>query len=178
MNCKEKASKIKALVFDIDGVLTNGQIGYCGSEEVKFFDVKDGHGIKLAKRAGYIVGAISGRSGQANRKRAEELGLDFLYEGKKKKGEAFDAFLVEFNLKGEECLFIGDDVIDIPIFRKVGISVAVADAPPYVAELCDFTTKLPGGRGAVREVIDWILKENGQWDELMKIYFAVNIAKK
>lgn len=170
MNLKENAAKIKAIIFDIDGVLTNGFIGYCGTEEVKFFHVRDGHGIKLAKRAGYKVGAISGRSGVPNRKRAEELELDFLYEGAKKKGETFEELLKEHSLLAEQCLFIGDDVIDIPIFRKAGIAVAVADAPDYVAQYCHFKTKLPGGHGAVREVIDWILKENEQWDSLMQRY--------
>ncbi len=158
--------------MDIDGVLTDGLIGYCGNEELKAFHVRDGHGIKMAKRAGYKVGAISGRSGVPNRRRAEDLELDFLYEGVKKKGETFDLMLKEHALLAEECIFIGDDLIDIPIFRRTGISVAVADAPRYVAKYCDFQTSLPGGRGAVRETIDWLLMETGKWDDVMQRYLG------
>ena len=172
MNLKQKASKIKALVLDIDGVLTNGLIGYSGiaGEEIKFFHVRDGHGIKLAKRAGLKVGAISGRTAGANKKRAAELEFDFLYEGEKDKGAAFEVLLKEFNLKDEECLYIGDDVVDIPILRRVGMAVTVADAPEYMDEYCDFRTSLKGGEGAVREVIEILLKEKGQWEDLMQKY--------
>ncbi len=170
MNLQEKALKIKAVVFDIDGVLTNGQIGYCGETEVKFFHVRDGHRIKMAKRGGLKVGALSGRSGQPNRKRAEELELDFLYEGMKKKGEAFHKLLEEQNLQANECVYIGDDVIDIPVLKKAGIPIVVADAPDYMDEFCEFRTKLPGGHGAVGEAIEWLIREQGKWNELMKRY--------
>ena len=172
MNLKQKASKIKALVLDIDGVLTNGLIGYSGiaGEEIKFFHVRDGHGIKLAKRAGLKVGAISGRTAGANKKRAAELEFDFLCEGEKDKSAAFEVLLKEFNLKDEECLYIGDDVVDIPILRRVGMAVTVADAPEYMDEYCDFRTSRKGGEGAVREVIEILLKEKGQWEDLMRKY--------
>jgi len=172
MNLKQKASKIKAVVLDIDGVLTNGLIGYSGvaGEEMKFFHVRDGHGIKLAKRAGLMVGALSGRTAGANKKRAAELEFDFLYEGKKDKGAAFEVLLKELNLKEDECLYIGDDVVDIPILRRAGIAVTVADAPDYMDEYCDFRTSCKGGEGAVREVLEMLLKEKGQWDDLMRKY--------
>ena len=172
MNLKQKASKIKALVLDIDGVLTNGLIGYSGiaGEEIKFFHVRDGHGIKLAKRAGLKVGAISGRTAGANKKRAAELEFDFLCEGEKDKSAAFEVLLKEFNLKDEECLYIGDDVVDIPILRRVGMAVTVADAPEYMDEYCDFRTSRKGGEGAVREVIEILLKEKGQWEDLLRKY--------
>ncbi len=173
MNLKQKASKIKAVVLDIDGVLTNGLIGYSGvsGEEIKFFHVRDGHGIKLAKRAGLLVGALSGRTAAANKKRAAELEFDFLYEGKKDKGAAFEVLLKEFNLKDEECLYIGDDVVDIPILKRAGMAVTVADAPEYMDEYCDLRTSCKGGEGAVREVLEMLLKEKGQWDALMQKYF-------
>lgn len=162
---------VKAVVFDIDGVLTNGLLGYSdGKEEQKFFHVRDGHGIKLAKRAGLKVGALSGGSGEANRKRAEKLGLDFLYEGKEDKREAFDLLLKEQGLAPEECLFIGDDVIDIPILKRAGVAVVVADAPEYMDHFCDFRTVLEGGKGAVREVLEWLLKEQEKWEKLMQRY--------
>ena len=172
MNLKQKASKIKALILDIDGVLTNGLIGYSGisGEEIKFFHVRDGHGIKMAKRAGLKVGALSGRTAGANKKRAVDLEFDFLYEGKKDKGAAFEVLLKELNLKESECLYIGDDVVDIPILRRAGMAVTVADAPDYMDEYCDFRTSRKGGEGAVREAIEMLLKEKGQWEDLMRKY--------
>ena len=172
MNLHDKAQKIKAILLDIDGVLTDCRVGYSENDEVKFFHVRDGHGLKLAVRAGLIVGAVSGRSAQANRRRADELGFSFLYENQKDKRVAFKKLLTDFNLTPEECLYIGDDVIDIPIMRKVGIAVTVADAPEYVGDFCDMRTKTPGGHGAVREVLDWLLMEQGKWDELMQRYIT------
>lgn len=170
MSLKEKAAKIKAIVLDVDGVLTDGLMGYGAHEEIKFFNVRDGHGIKMAIRSGLKVGILSGRSSNANRKRAEELGLDFIYEGQKDKAVGFRQLLQENDLKAEECLYIGDDVIDIPVLRQVGVAVAVADASDELTEFCDFRTENGGGRGAVREVIEWLLKEQGKWQDLMKRY--------
>jgi YrbI family 3-deoxy-D-manno-octulosonate 8-phosphate phosphatase len=172
MDLKEKALNIKAVVLDIDGVLTNGRIGYGESDEIKFFHVRDGHGIKLAMRAGLKVGALSGRSAEANRKRAQELSFDFIYEGRKDKRETFKLLLEENHLLPEECLYMGDDVVDIPVMKEAGIAVAVADACSELEAFCDFRTKLPGGKGAVREVLEWLLKEQGKWEELMKKYVS------
>ncbi|OGV53106.1 MAG: hypothetical protein A2017_04510 [Lentisphaerae bacterium GWF2_44_16] len=171
MTLHAKVQKIKALVLDIDGVLTDGRIGYGqGEGEIKFFHVRDGHGLKMAMRAGLKVGVLSGRSSEANRTRARELGFSFIYEGKKDKGEAFKILLAENDLKADECLYMGDDVVDIPVFRQAGIAVTVADAPADLDEFCDCRTKLPGGQGAVRELIEWLLKEQGKWQDLMKKY--------
>ncbi len=165
--------KIRAIVLDIDGVLTDGRFGYDGSEhEIKFFHARDGHGIKLAMRADILVGALSGRESSANRKRAAELGFSFLYEGKKNKQEAFQVLLAENDLRHEEVLFVGDDVVDIPVFRVAGIAVVVEDAPEYLDEFCAFRTMLPGGHGAVREVIEILLKEQNKWDTLMQKYIG------
>ncbi len=172
MSLESKAKKIKAILLDIDGVLTDGRCGYSENDEIKFFNVRDGHGIKMAMRAGLIVGAVSGRSAKANKKRADELGFSFLYENQKDKREAFNKLLVDFDLKPEECLYVGDDVIDIPIMTKVGIAVTVADSPDYIGDFCDIRTKNAGGHGAVREVLDWLIKEQGKWDELMQRYIS------
>lgn len=172
MSLKEKAAKIKAVVLDIDGVLTDGRVGYGKEDEIKFFHIRDGHGIKLARRAGLKVGALSGRSAEANRRRAEELGLDFIYEGQKNKKEAFRKLLNEHKLNAENCLYIGDDVIDIPPMRECGIAVTVADAPEDMDPFCDFRTKRPGGHGAVRDVLEWLLKEQNKWEELMQRYYS------
>ena len=171
MISQNKINKIKAVILDIDGVLTDGKIGYSENpEELKFFHVRDGSAIKMAIRAHLLVGVLSGRSSKANRKRAEELGLNFIYEGEKDKRTAFDRLLLEQNLKCEECLYIGDDFIDIPPLVKSGIGVIVGDAPRELDEFCDFRTDAFGGNGAVREVILWLLKGQNKWNDLIKKY--------
>jgi len=168
MDLREKALKIKAIVLDIDGVLTNGLVGYSqNSDEIKFFDVKDGLAISLALQAGLKVGILSGRSSKANRTRAKELKLSFFYEGEKDKGKGFDRIILEQNLNNEECMYVGDDIIDIPPMRRAGIAVAVGDAVEELNGLSAFRTKALGGRGAVREAILWLLKEKGIWEEIV-----------
>jgi 3-deoxy-D-manno-octulosonate 8-phosphate phosphatase (KDO 8-P phosphatase) len=171
MSLKEKALKIKAIVLDIDGVLTDGSIGYNeNSNEIKFFNVKDGLGITLARSTGLLVGILSGRSSLANRTRAMELKLDFFYEKKMNKNEAFSSLLKDNNLKAEECLYIGDDLIDIPPVKRAGIGVAVGDASKELVDCCDLKAKTFGGKGAVREIIEWLLKEQGKWENLITKY--------
>ena len=168
---KIAVKKIKTLIFDIDGVLTDGRFGYDGGDqEIKFFHARDGHGIKLAMRTGMKVGILSGRSSNANRKRAEELGFDFIYENQKDKKMAFLRILQEHNLKAEECFYMGDDLVDIPVFKMVGVSATVADAPEYMDKYCDFRTMHCGGHGAAREIIEIILKEQGTWKQIIEKY--------
>ncbi|MDD5698714.1 MAG: HAD-IIIA family hydrolase [Victivallaceae bacterium] len=172
MISQEKIDKIKALVLDIDGILTDGRVGYSAADEVKFFHVRDGHGIKMLMRAGFKVGALSGRKAEANRRRARELNFDFLYENRKDKLAAFEILLQENSLEAEECLYIGDDVVDLPVIRRAGIGIIVADAPDYLDEYADFRTKTAGGRGAVREVCEWLLRARGLWDKQMERYIS------
>lgn len=171
MTLKEKALKIKAVILDIDGVLTDGSIGYSqNSDEIKFFNVKDGLAISLALQNGIKVGILSGRSSKANKIRAEELKLSFFYEGEKNKGIGFDKILFEQNLRPFECMYIGDDIIDIPPMKQSGISVAVGDAVNELDAFCTFRTKALGGRGAVREAIIWLLKEKNIWKNIVQKY--------
>ena len=172
MISQKKIDKIKALVLDIDGVLTDGRLGYSAGDEVKFFHARDGHGIKMAIRGGILVGVLSGRVAESNRKRAKELGFSFFYEGQKDKRKAFELLLKEQNLKAEECLYMGDDVVDLPPMIKSGIAVTVADAPEYMDKYCDFRTVKGGGQGAVREVIDWLLMKQGKWEQQMERYLS------
>jgi len=171
MISQDKIDKIKAVILDIDGVLTEGKIGYSDSpEEIKFFHVRDGSAIKMALQSHLFVGVLSGRSSKANRRRAEELGLSFIYEGEKDKKKAFDRLLSEQNLTDEECLYIGDDFIDIPPLIKSGIGVIVGNAPEELDDFCDFRTNAFGGNGAVREAIVWLLKGQNKWNDLIKKY--------
>ncbi|MDD3117743.1 MAG: HAD-IIIA family hydrolase [Victivallales bacterium] len=163
---------IKAIVLDIDGVLTDGHIGYAGPREIKFFHVRDGHGLKMAMRAGLKVGVLSGRSSEANRIRAKELGFDFMYEGKKDKRTAFGELLAEQGLQAEECLYMGDDVVDIPVLRQAGIAVTVADAPEIMDEFCQERTRARGGCGAVREIVELLLKKQNKWQQQMERYLS------
>lgn len=171
MDLSAKLKKIRVVILDIDGVLTDGAIGYGGDGmEVKFFDVKDGHAIKMLQRAGLVVGVISGRGSAANRKRAEELKFDFLIENAKDKLVAFEEVLESRELSPDECLYMGDDVIDLPVLLRVGVSAAPADSVPEVLEQALLVTAARGGHGAVREVAVRLLKEQGLWEGLMEKY--------
>ena len=166
----EQFKKIRAIISDIDGVLTNGTVGYGLEDFVKFFNYRDGPWLKMAKRHGYIVGLISGRSSAANRKRAGELGLDFCKEDIHNKLTAFEEILAEYDLKPEECLYVGDDIIDAPVMSRVGIAVAVADAVPVLDEFADWRLQTPGGRGVFVEILDRLFRESGIMDEVLERY--------
>lgn len=172
MNASEKAERIKAVVLDVDGVLTDGRIGYTGNSgrEIKFFDAKDGLGIKLMQRVGILVGLLSGRRSEANGIRARELGLDFIYQGVDDKRVGLDALLAERGLGADECLYIGDDLVDLPVMTRVGLAIAAGDAPPEVKQHADMVTTAHGGRGAVREAAVWLLTLRGEWDGLVASY--------
>jgi 3-deoxy-D-manno-octulosonate 8-phosphate phosphatase (KDO 8-P phosphatase) len=156
---KSKLLKIKLVLMDVDGVLTSGDIIYTSNgDELKFFNVQDGMGITLARMAGLKTGIITGRTSPIVRKRAEELGIDFLDMGSFHKHEPYKTAMNKFELKDEEVCYIGDDVLDLTILRRVGFSVAVANARDEVKAACDYVTIASGGDGAVREVIDKILE--------------------
>lgn len=172
MDWHNKCANIKVIVTDIDGVLTDGSVGYgCGfDDEIKFFNIKDGTGFRLARYAGLKVTSITGRTSKANRRRLTELGFDVIKEGVLIKGEGIKELCNELNVLPENCMYIGDDIIDLPAFELVGLSVAVADATDIVRERADWVTKLPGGHGAVREVIERLLHEQGTYDMALDMY--------
>lgn len=164
---------IKMLLLDVDGVLTDGRIIF-GSDglELKAFDVKDGHGLKLVQRCGIQVGIITGRESDIVSHRAAELGIEILYQGAKDKLVPYREILEQHDLADAEIAYVGDDVVDLPILRRVGFSATVADAIDEVKPHVDYIASRPGGRGAVREICDHILKNNGHWDELTARYFT------
>ncbi len=173
MNLHDRAKKIKLIILDVDGVLTDGRFGYTSNpdEEIKFFNAKDGHAIKMALRAGLMIGVISGRESKANRKRFQELDITFFHERQKDKLACFDKVIAEYNLAHDEILYIGDDIIDMPIVKRCGIGVAVADAVPELIKISDMVTEINGGHGAVREVIAWLMQQQGSWAEQMERYY-------
>lgn len=173
MTLRKKILPVTTIIFDIDGVLTDGRIGYgCGSDqEIKFFHVRDGHAVRLAQRAGICTGVLSGRACDANNSRMRDLHMDFIYSGVLDKHEGILRIFRERNLKPEECMYIGDDVVDARPMELCGFSVVVGDGVPELDRVADYRTKHPGGAGAVREAIELLLKEQGKWDTLMKKYF-------
>jgi 3-deoxy-D-manno-octulosonate 8-phosphate phosphatase (KDO 8-P phosphatase) len=167
----DRARKIKLLIIDCDGVLTDGRIIMLpDTDETKAFDVKDGHGIVMARRAGLRVAIISGRKSSVVRARAKELGVEHLYELAWVKTEPYEKVLAEEGLVDEQVCYVGDDVVDIPLLRRAGLGVAVADAVEETKQHSHLVTTRGGGRGAVREIIEFILRAQNKWDEAMTHY--------
>lgn len=168
-----KLAAIRLLLLDVDGVLTDGRITYDNQgNELKSFDVKDGHGLKLLQRAGIEVGIITGRRSDLVARRAAELGIDILYQGALRKLDPYLEILEKTALQDAQIAYMGDDLIDLPLLRRVGFSATVSDAHPEVLPLVDYVSKRPGGRGAVREVCDLLLKGGGHWDAVTGRYFT------
>jgi 3-deoxy-D-manno-octulosonate 8-phosphate phosphatase (KDO 8-P phosphatase) len=163
INIRAKAKNIKLLLLDVDGVLTDGRIILDNAgNELKSFHVRDGHGIKMAQQAGIIVGIITGRKAKVVNIRAGELGIKEVHQGIRKKIEVYDSILSKYKLTDDDVAYMGDDIVDIDIFKRTGFAVTVADADPEVKPYADIITKTAGGRGAVREIINLILKHQGQ----------------
>ncbi len=167
----EKAKKVRLLATDVDGVMTDGSIVYGENEEIKKFFVRDGAGIFLAQKAGIIIAFITVRESKILERRAEELEVSELHQGVKRKWDCIETLLKKYHLNKEEVGYIGDDVVDVPVLKRVGFPVAVEDAVEEVKEEAAYLTRTRGGRGAVREVIEVILKAKGIWEETLKKYY-------
>ena len=168
---ERRASRVKLLLMDCDGVLTDGRITLVSdTDEQKSFHTRDGHGLVLLHRAGLRSGIISGNSSSAVERRARDLGMAFVRQGTHNKIVQFDEVLADAQMEDVETAFIGDDVTDIPLMQRAGLAVAVADATEETRAVAHYITKLPGGFGAVREVTELILKAQGRWAELMSRY--------
>jgi len=172
---QQRAARIKLLLMDCDGVLTDGRIWlFENGEEQKGFHTRDGLGIDLLHRAGLRSGIISGRNSSAVEQRARSLGMSFVRQGCEDKRQAFTDTLTEAGVTPAEVAFIGDDLNDIPLMLQSGLGVAVADAAFETREHAYYVTQATGGFGAVREVIELILKAQGRWEDLIKNYLAAD----
>jgi len=161
---KQRMLAIKMIVFDVDGVLTDGRIFKTGGgEEILAFNVRDGAGIARLKREGIEVALISGRVSGATMSRAVELGVEKVQMGKKEKGEAIDSLAEESGIDLQAMAFLGDDLLDIAAMKKVGLAVAVADAADEVKDAAHMVLDTPGGMGAARELAETVLKAAGRW---------------
>ncbi len=162
---------IQLLAMDVDGVLTDGTlvINADGSES-KFFNSMDGHGIRMWQRAGLKVALISGRASEPTQRRAEQLQIEYVFQDCHNKLPVFEKLLEQLGLSPERVAYIGDDLTDLPVIRYAGFGVTVANAADEVKQYADYVTTRPGGNGAVREVIEYILKNTGRWQQLMTRY--------
>lgn len=168
----ERAKKIKLVIFDIDGVMTDGRIIYSiYGDELKFFDVQDGFGITLLRRGGIKSAIITAKKTRIVKMRGRDLRVDRVYQGHRDKLAAFKHCLKKFRITAEEVCFIGDDLIDLSVLKRVGFSVAVPNAMDEVKQEAHHVTAKMGGRGAVREVCDLILKAQDKWGAVTSAYY-------
>jgi 3-deoxy-D-manno-octulosonate 8-phosphate phosphatase (KDO 8-P phosphatase) len=167
----EKAKKLKLLILDVDGVLTDGRLFFDNEgTEYKCFHARDGHGIKLLRQTGIEVAVISGRVSNAVALRMKSLGIDHVFQGHENKRSAFAELLEKIGVTPEQAAHVGDDLLDLPIMMRVGLAIAVSDANFAVKERADWCTTLPGGQGAVREVCDFIMQAQGSFDKVLAAY--------
>jgi 3-deoxy-D-manno-octulosonate 8-phosphate phosphatase (KDO 8-P phosphatase) len=167
-----RAKKIRLLILDVDGVMTDGSIILDNKgNEYKCFHVRDGHGIKMLLSAGVRVALITGRESKVVARRARELGITDVFQKCFDKAVAYTALVEKYGLSGTEIAYVGDDIVDAPIMRKVGLPISVADSAEEIKKYALMVTGNRGGRGAVREVADVILKSKGLWQEMFDEYF-------
>jgi 3-deoxy-D-manno-octulosonate 8-phosphate phosphatase (KDO 8-P phosphatase) len=177
-----RARKIKLFLMDVDGTLTDGGVCLISTvaadgtapavTEMKVFNAQDGQGLSLAHTMGIQTGFITGRRSPAVAQRARELKVSFVYLGQAKKTQAFEECLVKAGVTEEEAAYLGDDLPDIPLARRAGLGVCVADGAPELKAVCHYTTRRLAGRGAAREVVELILKAQGRWEEAVPLALA------
>jgi len=168
---RERARGLSWLLFDVDGVLTDGRLIYGPEgETLKRFDVRDGLGLKLAQRYGLRVGVLSGRSSPALDRRSKELGLDEHLVGRSDKGRTLDEFLDRHRISASEVAYVGDDLIDLPVLQRCGLSFAPSDAVDDVRKRVHRVLSRPGGHGAAREMVELILRARGDWSSVLESF--------
>jgi 3-deoxy-D-manno-octulosonate 8-phosphate phosphatase (KDO 8-P phosphatase) len=169
---KKRCQKIKLLLMDVDGTMTDGSVTLLSQTdgtalEIKTFDAHDGQGLTLARTAGLRTGCITGRESAALRRRAQEMNMEFVYMKQPVKMPAYEEILRKAGLSDSEVAYIGDDLPDIPLMRRVGLAVAVGDAVPEVKRAAHYTTKALAGHGAIREAVELVLKSKGIWEAMI-----------
>jgi 3-deoxy-D-manno-octulosonate 8-phosphate phosphatase (KDO 8-P phosphatase) len=173
MNLSDACRRVELILSDVDGVLTDGGIWYDNQGiELKGFHIRDGLGIKLWQRAGFRFGLLTARTSHIVKLRASELNLELVRQGFEDKLPVALEMIRNCGLALEQVCYIGDDLTDLPVIRRVGLGVAVADAATEVRSAAAFVTELPGGRGAVRELIETILKAKSRWEDAIQRYLA------
>jgi 3-deoxy-D-manno-octulosonate 8-phosphate phosphatase (KDO 8-P phosphatase) len=167
----ERASRIKLLIFDVDGVLTDGGLFFGDDgQEYKAFHSQDGHGIKMLQKHGVRCAIITGRTSNVVEHRMRNLGIDLLYQGQENKLEGFADLMERVQLAPEEVAYVGDDVVDLPVMRQVGLAIAVQDAHPWVLKHAHWQTPRGGGRGAARDVCEMLLEAQGVLKQELESY--------
>jgi len=167
----DKALNIRLLIFDVDGVLTDGSLFLADDgQEYKAFNSRDGHGIKMLQKHGVIVGIITGRTSMVVEHRMKNLGVTHVYQGKLQKLPAFEELIAELGVTAEQVAYVGDDVVDLPVMRRVGLAIAVQDAHPLVLKHSHWQTPSAGGRGAARDVCEMLMEARGVLQEEMESY--------
>lgn len=171
MDNETRATQIALLILDVDGVLTNGQLLFGDQgEAMKVFNTQDGLGLSVAHRAGLQTAIITGRESEMVRRRGAELKIANVYQGARDKIQAYEELLAKYELTPEQVAYIGDDLNDLAVMSRVGLACAVANAVPDVKQRAHFVTTREGGRGAVREVIELILRSQGKWEKVVEEY--------
>ncbi|HIE07138.1 MAG TPA: HAD-IIIA family hydrolase [Desulfarculaceae bacterium] len=166
-----KVMPLKALIMDVDGVLTDGRVIIdSNGVESKQFDVRDGHGLKMLQRSGLTLALLTGRRSPVVSQRAAELGIEIVFQRCHDKLAAYNQIKQRLKLEDCEIAYVGDDVIDLPVLRRVGFAVTVADADPELEAHVDWQSTRPGGRGAVRELSQLIMQVQGTWNQVMARY--------
>jgi len=170
---KKRLANIELLLLDVDGVLTDGDITYSDSgEQIKSFNSKDGLGLRLLMDSGVGVGIITGRKSKALEYRCKNLGIGLLFDGIKDKSKVLDKITLQTGIATRNIAFVGDDLIDLPVMKRVGFSFCVSDASCDVKNHSDIITSQKGGHGAVREICESILKAKGLWDSILNKYLS------
>ena len=170
-NILEKAKNIKLVIFDVDGVLTDGRLYVTeNGEEIKAFNSRDGHGMKMLQKTGVKIGIITGRTSNIVSHRMQELGIEHVYQGKQDKYPAFVELIKKLSLTAGEVAYVGDDVVDLPVMKHVGFAVAVQDAHEYVKKHAHWQTPNCGGRGAARDVCELIMEAQNNLDAELEKY--------
>jgi 3-deoxy-D-manno-octulosonate 8-phosphate phosphatase (KDO 8-P phosphatase) len=166
-----KAQRIRLVVFDVDGVLTDGALYLSDDgQEYKAFHSKDGHGLRMLQDSGVAVAIITGRVSRVVEHRVHELGIAHVYQGRREKLPAFEELVAKTGLRSEQIAYVGDDVVDLPVMVRAGLAIAVQDAHPFVKQHAHWITEHPGGRGAARDVCEFLMNAQGTLESQLQKY--------